>query len=308
MPTPTPGIHHVTAMASDPVANLSFYTETLGMRLIKRSINQDDPTVYHLFYGDHRGSPGTSLTFFPDGQTPPGRIGAGQVSVTQLLIPADATAWWVDRLDELDVPHEGPEERYDETAISLRDPDGLALELVGREGVPDGHPPDGSVPPGKAIRGFHGVTLSVQDGEEVIDLLDRFGFERVAEDDGRHRFTATGELGRVVDVREHPESPMGRPGAGTVHHVAFSVEEDEQTDWRSLLKDAGLRPTEIIDRKWFKSVYARTRSGILFEFATPSPGYTVDEPLEALGSSLMLPEWLEDRRDDIESALPELPV
>lgn len=308
MPSPTPGIHHVTAMASDPVANLRFYTETLGMRLVKRSVNQDEPTVYHLFYGDQRGSPGTSMTVFPYGETRPGRVGPGQVATTQFLVPASAIDWWADRLSEHDVTHEAPTERFDETVIAFEDPDGLPLELVGRADGLDGHPPDGPVPAEHGIRGFHGVTLSVRDDDEVTRLLEQFGFESGPRTDERQRLVAAGPLGRFVDVLELPDASRGRPGAGTVHHVAFHVETAEQEAWRDLLKEAGLRPTDIIDRKWFKSVYARTRSGILFEFATPDPGYTVDEELADLGTSLVLPEWLEDRRDEIEQALPDLPV
>jgi glyoxalase family protein len=306
MPGPTPGIHHVTAIASDPGRNHDFYTETLGLRLVKRSVNQDDVGVYHLFYGDHGGSPGTSMTFFPYTDARPGQVGTGQVSTTQFLVPGASVDYWVDRLADDGVTVDDPIERFGDTVIPFRDPDGLPLELVARADAPDGDPPQGPVPAEHAIRGFFGVTLTLQSTGPTADLLTEMGFEQVAEAGDRRRFEADGDLGYVVDLLEEPQAPRGQPGAGTVHHVAFQVTDEEQAEWRDVLMAHGLRPTEIIDRKWFESVYARTSGGVLFEFATESPGYTVDEDLDSLGDSLVLPEWLEDRRDEIEAGLPPL--
>jgi len=316
MPTDIPGIHHVTAIAGDPGRNLTFYTETLGLRLVKRSVNQDDVSVYHLFYGDRQGSPGTSMTFFPYGDARPGRVGTGQVETTQFLVPAESIDFWVERLDAAGVTVEEPVDRAGERVLPFADPDGLSLELVGVADPPAGDPPDGTVASEHAIRGFYGVTLRVGDPRGTASLLEAMGFEEAEEDgtgsappDGsRRRFVADGELASVVDLTVDPDGERGLPGAGTVHHVAFQVTAEEQEAWRQLLIDRGLRPTEIIDRKWFESVYVRTPGGVLFEFATKSPGYTVDEDLEDLGESLMLPGWLEDRREDIESSLPELDV
>ena len=306
MPADIPGIHHVTAIGSDPARNLDFYARTLGLRLVKRSVNQDDVSVYHLFYGDYGGTPGTSMTFFPYPGARQGRVGTGQVSTTAFLIPAGSVDYWVGRLAEEGVDADDPRERFGDTVIPFRDPDGLQLELVAREDAPDGDPPEGPVPEEHAIRGFFGVTLSLASAEPTADLLETMGFRETERERTRRRFEADGDLGYVVDVLEDPQAARGQPGAGTVHHVAFQVTEDDQSEWRDVVIDHGLRPTEIIDRKWFRSVYARTEGGVLFEFATKSPGYTVDEDLDELGERLVLPEWLEDRRDEIESGLPDL--
>jgi glyoxalase family protein len=308
MPADIPGVHHVTAIGSDPARNAEFYTETLGLRLVKRSVNQDDVSVYHLFYGDHGGSPGTSMTFFPYPDAAPGRAGTGQATAVAFLIPESAVDYWVDRLDDAGVDADAPHERFGDTVVPFRDPDGLPLELVARGDAPAGDPPEGPVPADHAIRGFHGVTLSLVDTDRTATLLESMGFEETDGAGDRRRFEADGDLGYAVDLREDPEGPQGRPGAGTVHHVAFQVTREDQAEWRDVLIDHGLRPTEIIDRKWFESVYARTTGGVLFEYATKEPGYTVDEDLDSLGERLVLPEWLEGRRDEIEAGLPPLDV
>lgn len=308
MPTPIPGIHHVTAIASDPAENLAFYTDTLGLRLIKRSVNQDDVSVYHLFYGDYEGSPGTSMTFFPYEGARPGRVGTGQVSTVAFTIPEHAVDYWVDRFEAAGVDADKPQERFGDTVVPFRDPDGLPLELVATADAPDGKPPESDVPEDHAIRGFYGVTLSLQSAEPTADLLGAMGYEETESGQKRQRFEASGDLGVVVDVCEDPQARRGQPGAGTVHHVAFRVTAEEQADWREVIQEQGLRPTQIIDRKWFESVYVREHGGILFEFATEGPGYTVDEDLESLGGRLVLPEWLEGRREEIEAGLPPLEV
>ncbi|WP_135534904.1 ring-cleaving dioxygenase [Halostella pelagica] len=306
MPRDIPGIHHVTAIGSDPGRNLSFYTETLGLRLVKKSVNQDDVSVYHLFYADRTGTPGTSMTFFPYGNARQGRAGTGQASTVSFLIPAASTDYWVDRLADEGVDADDPRERFGDTVIPFRDPDGLQLELVAREDVPDGDSPAGTVPAEHAICGFFGVTLSLSAADPTANLLKTMGFSETASERDRRRFESDGDLGYVVDVCEDPQAPRGQPGAGTVHHVAFRVTADDQSEWRDVLMEQGLRPTEIIDRKWFESVYVREEGGVLFEFATEEPGYTVDEDVDELGDRLVLPEWLEDRRDEIEAGLPEL--
>ncbi len=306
MPDPIPGIHHVTAIASDPGQNLAFYTETLGLRLVKRSVNQDDTSVYHLFYADHGGSPGTSMTFFPYPGARAGQVGTGQVSTTAFLIPGGSVAYWTGRLAEAGVDADEPVERFGDTVISFEDPDGLPLELVAREDAPEPDLPESPVPEKHAIRGFFGATLALDRAEPTASLLAEMGFAEVGSENGRTRYRADGELGYAVDVREDPGMARGRPGAGTVHHVAFQVTRETHEEWRQALIDDGLRPTEVIDRKWFESVYVRTPGGILFEFATEKPGYTVDEDLDALGEELVLPENLEGRRGAIEAGLPEL--
>jgi glyoxalase family protein len=268
MPADVPGLHHVTAIASDPGRNLAFYTETLGLRLVKRSVNQDDVSVYHLFYGDYSGTPGTSMTFFPYEDARPGRVGTGQVSTVAFLIPGESVEYWVERLESAGTDVDDPSERFGDSVIPFRDPDGERhRQRFESSGVPVSEANGGS------------------------------------SDEGNE---SDSKLGYVVDVLEDPQAPRGRPGASTVHHVAFQVTDDDQPAWRDVLMDHGLRPTEITDRKWFRSVYARTKGGVLFEYATKSPGYTVDEDLDELGERLVLPELLEDRRDDIEAGLPEL--
>ena len=303
----TPGIHHVTAIASDPSANHAFYTDTLGLRLVKRSVNQDDVGVYHLFYADESGNPGTSMTFFPYVGARPGRVGTGQASTVSFAVPAASVDYWTDRLSSRGVDID-VFERFGDEVVAFADPDGLPLELVAREDAPAGDPASGPVPATHAIRGFFSVELSLSDGDSTVPLLEAMGYEETDADetDHRRRFETDGAVGFAVDIVTDPATPQGTPGAGTVHHVAYRVTDAEQESWRELLQDHGLRPSQVIDRKWFRSVYARTRGGVLFEFATAEPGYDVDEPESSLGESLVLPEWLEGRREEIESGLPEL--
>ena len=311
MPERIPGVHHVTAMAGDAQRNYEFYTDTLGLRLVKRSINQDDPSTYHLFYADSRGSPGTSMTFFPFDGMPSGRVGAGQVGVTAFRVPEGALDYWTERFDERGVTYDDPTERFGERVLPFEDPDGLPLELV--EGDDAADPWTEDVPEEYAIRGFHGVALLVRDVGPTGELLETMGYERVdgdAEDD-RTRYVSSGELGAVVDLV--PTQQAGQQGYGTVHHVAFRTPTDaDQQAWRESLVDIGFEPTPVIDREWFHSVYFRggTQSantgGVLFELATHEPGYTVDEPLEELGSSLVLPPKFEGMRKRIEANLPPL--
>ncbi|WP_418282529.1 ring-cleaving dioxygenase [Halorubrum sp. DTA98] len=303
----TPGIHHVTAIASDPSENHAFYTETLGLRLVKRSVNQDDVGVYHLFYADDAGTPGTSMTFFPYTDARSGRVGTGQATTVSFVIPDDAVDYWVDRLESRAIGT-NRFERFGDEVIAFEDPDGLPLELVARADAPAGEPPAGPVPEERAIRGFFAVELALVDPDPTVRLLEAMGYEATEDDEsaGRRRFESTGDRGFVVDVVTDPSTPQGSPGAGTVHHVAYRVTDDEQAAWRELLREHGLRPSEVIDRKWFRSVYVRTHGGVLFEFATKEPGYDVDEPRDSLGERLVLPEWSENRREEIEDGLPPL--
>ncbi|PSP99038.1 ring-cleaving dioxygenase [Halobacteriales archaeon QS_5_70_17] len=294
MPTPVPGVHHVTAITADARTNYDFYTDTLGLRMVKRSVNQDDPTAYHLFYADERGSPGTSMTFFEWEDMAPGQVGAGQVGVTAFRVPEGAIDYWIDRFDERGVDRD--------------------LELV--EGAtPDGasDPWTAAVPEASAIRGFHGVALFVRNPEPTAELLTTMGYEQRATDGDRRRLVADGDLGAVVDLVRTDAS--GQQGSGTVHHVAFRTPTDEeQADWRDTLLDLGFQPSPVIDRKWFHSVYFRGGSevadtgGVLFELATHEPGYDVDEPIEELGESLALPQRFESMRGNVKRALGPLPV
>jgi glyoxalase family protein len=301
------GLHHVTAVAGDPNRNLAFYAETLGLRLVKRSVNQDEPGTYHLFYGDRAGSPGTSVTFFPYPDARPGRPGAGQVGTTAFRVPDGSLSYWADRLDDRGVDRDPVRERFDERVLPFRDPDGLRLELVARGSPPAVDPWTAAVPAEHAVHGFDGVALLLGAREATADLLTAMGYEPSGTEHDRRRYRAPGDRAAVVDLVEI--DTRARPGTGTVHHVAFRIPSVEaQESWRETLIGRGLRPTEVIDRKWFRSVYVREPGGVLFEFATPDPGYDVDESVADLGTSLALPERLADRRAEIERTLPALEV
>ena len=291
----TPGIHHVTAIAGDPERNAEFYVGTLGLRLVKRTVNHDDTGTYHFYFGDGEGTPGTK-----------GEFGAGQTAFVAFSIPRDSVDYWTDRLEDRGVEYERTE-RFGETVLRFDDPDGVGLELVAGEDERPGEPwTDGPVPAEHQIRGFHGVTLAVADATPTARVLEGIGFERRDRTDGRTRFsTGADRIGTVVDLVE-TERSRGRMGVGTVHHVAFELpDEDAQREMRERLRSFGMDATDVIDRVYFRSIYAREPGGVLFEFATPEPGFTADEPAEALGERLALPEWLEDRREEIEASLPE---
>jgi glyoxalase family protein len=316
-PPPTPGIHHVTCIAGDPQRNVDFWVETLGLRLVKRSINQDDPGTYHFFFGDAQGTPGTSMTFFPWADVPRGKVGSGQVSRTAFRVPTGSLDYWERRFDRYGVDYDDRLDRFGEAVLPFRDPDGLPVELVAVE-LPDEDPTvpwTAFVPEEAAIRGFHSVTLWIADPQPTTDLLRTMGFEDVgteraqgdAPGDERTRFAASGPAGKYVDVL--PTIEGGRQGRGTVHHVAFQTPTDEdQEAMREAVRSAGLRPTRQIDRHWFRSVYVREHGGVLFELATNGPGYASDEPLDDLGGRLVLPGEFEARREQIEAGLPAVTV
>jgi glyoxalase family protein len=306
------GIHHVTAICSDPRRNVAFYTDSLGLRLVKRTVNFDDPNTWHLYYGDETGSPGTALTFFAWGNIPPGRSGIGQATATAFIIPERSLAYWTDRLAERGIPHEGPERRFEHTVVALRDPDGMDLELVASKGARalDAWS-GGPVPAEHAIRGFHGVTVIVADVEPTARVLtEALGFDAQGQEDTRHRFVASGgPLGTVVDVKTDSRAAPGRQGAGSIHHVAFRAADDTaQLEMATAVRDLDLHPTDRIDRNYFHSVYFREPGGVLFEIATEPPGFTLDEKLEDLGAHLLLPPWMESARSQIEQILPPIQV
>jgi glyoxalase family protein len=316
-PTPTPGIHHVTCIAGDPQRNLDFWIETLGLRLVKRSINQDDPSTYHFFFADAEGTPGTSMTFFPWSDLPQGKVGSGQVARTAFRVPEGSLDYWEERFDEHGVSYGDRIERFGEAVLPFTDPDNLPVELVAVE-IPDDDPTvpwTDFVPEEAAIRGFHSVTLWLADPEPTMELLRTMGLVDVGTEqspgdtpgDERTRFAADGPVGKYVDVL--PTIEGGRQGHGTVHHVAFQTPTDEeQESMRSAVRARGLNPTRQIDRHWFRSVYFREHGGVLFELATSEPGYTSDEPLDDLGGRLVLPGAFEDRRDEIEAGLPDVAI
>ncbi|MFW6448604.1 MAG: ring-cleaving dioxygenase [Halobacteriota archaeon] len=305
MPPPTIGIHHVTAIGGAPEPTLSFYRTTLGFRLVKRTVNFDDPTTYHLYFGDRIGSPGSILTFFPMPDAPPGRPGGGQVVTTRLAVPSGSLGWWTDHLEAADVEVDR-RTTFDEPILRIADPDGLAIELTERDIDAPVH--RGVVPSARAIRGLDGITVRSTAPDDTADVLEHLGLEQVDRGGDRRRLVAGGDRGAMVDVLADAGDP-GRMGPGTVHHVAFRVPDDEaQAAWQADLRDAGHRVTDVRDRQYFRSIYFREPGGILFELATDGPGFDRDEPVDALGETVQLPPWLSDDRERIVAGLPNLPT
>jgi len=309
------GIHHVTAIASDAQRNLDFYAGLLGLRLVKRTVNFDDPQTYHLYYADEVGTPGSVMTFFPWPGAHRGQQGTGQVAVTSFAVLPSAIGFWLERLVRHGIAHDGPTRRGAggdvEQVIAFRDPDGLMLEIVGSAGAERRPAWAGApgIPVERAIHGFHGVTLWVEDGDATGRVLgDVLGLRALREDGMTRRYAAgDGLAGTIVDVRGVGGFVRGTQGAGTVHHVAFAVgDDDHELVVRERAVAAGLHATPVIDRSYFHSVYFREPGGVLFELATNGPGFATDEPVERLGERLMLPPQYEASRAQIEAVLPPL--
>jgi glyoxalase family protein len=305
------GIHHVTAMAGDPGRNLEFYREVLGLRLVKKTVNFDDPGTYHFYFGNESGRPGTILTFFPWPEARRGVAGAGQVTAVTFAVPEGSLESWRSRLTRVGVSVGEPGRRDGARYLGFLDPDGLALELIESSSAADLDGwPAGPVPEAEAVRGIEAVTLSVAGVEATASVLEALGFERTETSDGRMRFRASGAgaLGRIVDLRS-TTAPRGRVAAGSVHHVAFRAADDSaQVELGLIASSVGLHPTPVQDRQYFRSIYFREPGGVLFEIATDGPGFAVDESLANLGSELKLPPGLEPHRREIEQALPPLEV
>ncbi|AGH98698.1 ring-cleaving dioxygenase [Micavibrio aeruginosavorus] len=304
------GIHHITAIASDPKVNFDFYTKVLGLRFVKRTVNFDDPSTYHFYFGDSIGSPGSILTFFPHPDLAKGRHGTGQAVEIVFAVPKAALSFWMNRFHEMGITYQGPEKHFDETVVRIQDPDGLMLEFVGVDDLPDDTAwATDDIPTDAAIRGFHSVSLWVDDYTKTADILTRhLGFKYVGNDGSRYRYIAEGDgVGKIVDIRSIPGMWRGAPGAGTIHHVAFRVGDDEaETKVRDAIIKDGHSLTPVIDRNYFHSVYFREPNHVLFELATDNPGFDVDEPREQLGQELKLPQKFENYRDDIVAVLPVL--
>ena len=314
-----PGIHHVTAISGDASGNVRFYTRVLGLRMVKKTVNQDDLSAYHLFYGDETGSPGTEVTFFDWPHNPPTVPGAGTIAPIALRVPgAAALAWWEGRLDELGVAHDPVEKRDGHGVLPLSDPEGQRLELVDDGGRPGGHPWSRSpVPAEHGITGVHDVTITSAAPEGTDALLTRLlGFRTAGVSDlpdgaGTVTVYETGQGGpgarvRVIAPRHRS---VGIPGIGGVHHVAYRTPNaEEHAEWRERIAAAGLGVTPVIDRYYFRSIYFREPGGALFEIATDGPGFASDEPVETLGERLALPPILEPRRAEIEAGLKPIEV
>jgi glyoxalase family protein len=303
------GIHHVTAISGDARRTLGFYAGTLGLRLVKRTVNFDDPGTWHLYFGDEIGRPGTILTFFPWAHVAPGRVGVGQTQETAFRVPQGAIGYWTHRFVERGVPHDAPEKRFGETVLPFRDPDGMPLALVGTAGAA-AEPAwsGGGVPAEHAVRGFHGVTLMLDQAEPTgAILIDVLGFKEAGREGPRVRYRGDAGIGAAVDIRVATGFLPGRMGGGSVHHVAFRAADDAaQAAMAGRLAGHGVRPTEQMDRNYFRSIYFREPGGVLFEIATDDPGFSADEPVASLGEALKLPRFLEPRRREIEAVLPAL--
>ena len=307
---PVRGLHHITAIAGPAQENLDFYAGVLGMRLVKRSINQDDPSTYHLFYADAEGHPGTDLTFFPWAQMAPPRLGHGLAVEVSLEIPADSLAWWGSRLEKYGIAIGKAENRFGDKVLPVTDPHGLRIALTESGASPRRAfaPWDNSViPVARQIRGLYGAQLWERDAAPSAEFLTSvLGFHRVGSEDGWTRYGFRDAPG-VLDLRETPDARRGAWGAGSVHHLAWAVaDEEEQLRVRAEVEAAGSRATPVIDRFWFKSVYFKEPGGVLFELATEGPGFAVDEDRAHLGEALVLPPWYEPARAEIERGLPPL--
>jgi glyoxalase family protein len=327
------GIHHITAIAGDPQKNIDFYTGFLGLRLVKLTVNFDDPETYHFYYGDGMGRPGTILTFFPWQYMPKGFRGTGQVVTTSFLIPENATEYWVKRLKNHEIDFTGPTKRFnnEEQVITFYDPDGLELELVAHkvaEERKDHVWNKGPIPEDYATRGFYSAALSLEGYERTAALLtENMGFSKSKNEGNRFRFEIKDKekiidgfdsnrhrrnpyllrSSSIVDIVCLPYTQRGSMGVGTVHHIAWRTPTDEsQIIMRRKILNTGLDATPVIDRTYFHSVYFREPGGVLFEIATDPPGFMVDQNYDELGQKLLLPKWLEPERKYLEKTLPKV--
>jgi glyoxalase family protein len=304
------GIHHITAIASSASENVAFYEDILGLRLVKKTVNFDDPYTYHLYYGDQKGSPGTIITFFPWENLPRGKAGAGMVTAIAFAIPSGSVNYWRKRFNDHGI-ETAESKRFGDAVIQFEDPHGLVLELVEIQKTPEASKlTDASITPSHQILGIHSATALQHAVDEIQDLLvNRMGMELHDIEEDRYRFKMNNDdsFGHFYDVVIDPQVEIGRQGGGTVHHIAFRTPTDEeQKYWQKFLMESGYAVTPIRDRKYFKSIYFHEPGGVLFEIATDPPGFTVDEPYERLGRDLKLPDQYESMRSEIESRLPGL--
>ena len=302
------GIHHITAIVGDPQENADFYASVLGLRLVKKTINFDDPGTYHLYFGNEGADPGTIITFFPWGNAYKGKIGDGQVGVTSYAVPAGALTFWEKRLEKFKIPFTKTE-RFGERYLSFDDPHGLHLEIVEREEGKSSSWSFGEVTSEVAIKGFGGATLFSANAEKTAELLESvMGLEKAGEENGFMRFRSAADIGNIIDVKL-ARSGTGQMGVGTVHHIAWRAEDDEdQLDWKKHVENWGLGVTPVQDRNYFNAIYFREYGDILFEIATDPPGFAIDEPMEKLGEALMLPEQYEQYRKSLNEDLVPIKI
>ncbi len=301
------GIHHITVISGNAQDNYDFYTKVLGLRMVKKTVNFDSPTTYHLYYGDYTGQPGTILTFFPWDNAAQGKRQNGEVTDIQFMIPQGSMNYWMERLAEKGIEFEMPIERFGDQVLRVKDNDLLQLELVSTSASDkfDGWD-NGDIPSEHSIRGFYGATMNLNYYEQTEVLLQEMGFEQAEEEGNRVRYESEADMGSIVDIIKDEEL-IGRVGRGSVHHIAFRVVDDEdQAYWRNRLLNSNLSVTPVQDRMYFRSIYFREPGGVLFEFATDIPGFDHDEDVETLGDHLKLPPWYEEKRDLIEQVLQPL--
>lgn len=312
---PVGGLHHVTAIAGPAQENLDFYAGVLGMRLVKRSVNQDDPGTYHLFYADAEGRPGSDITFFPWARMAPSRAGHGLASEVALAVPEASLPYWVERLGRYGVPIGDVVDRFGQATLPLVDPHGLRLTLVAS--APEAEPAvwdESPVAREYQVFGLAGARMTLRElGPSTRLIRGALGYTELGHEDGWHRWQVSADpsrasvAGRWLDLAEVPDAPRGAWGTGAIHHLAFRVEDDTHEQLvRQAAIDAGAHPTPVIDRFWFRSVYFKEPGGVLFELATDGPGFAVDEDPAHLGERLVLPPWLEAQRASIEANLPTL--
>ncbi|HEV2033546.1 MAG TPA: ring-cleaving dioxygenase [Candidatus Dormibacteraeota bacterium] len=311
MPANVPGIHHVTCITGDVQKNVDFYVSVLGLRFVKKSINQDVPDTYHLYFADYLGTPGTAMTFFGWPHLPWCPPGSGQVTTVAFAVPQGSLDFWSRRFRSLGLEARRTS-RFDTDSVVVKDPDGIQVEVVGQASDDRWVPwPDGPVDVDHAIRGFHSVTMTVAKAESTVHLLTgTMDFRKTGQEGKVIRFeTGSGGPGAAVDLLEAPESPVGEEAVGTVHHVAWrALDDGHQLAWREVMMKAGRKVTPVIDRYYFKSIYFREPGGVLFEIATDQPGFTVDEAPEQLGSGLSLPPWFNVSRDQLDHDLTPIVV
>lgn len=303
------GIHHVTALAGEPQRNLDFYTGILGLRMVKKTVNFDAPDVYHFYYGDKEGNPGSILTFFPYEGIQKGRHGKGMLNITSFSVPSNSLLFWEERLKQYNINFKPARDRFEnETVIYFEDPDGLGLELIFNDNDLRPGFSYGNIPVEHSIKGFYGVEIWQEGYERTAGLLiEGLNHRLISESGNRFRFAATDSPGNYIDIVCKPDTLRGLGGGGTVHHLAFSTSNtDSQKKVREKLTELGANPTPVLDRQYFRSIYFREPGGVLFEVATAEPGFSVDEDLNNLGEKLMLPSQYESGRHHIEKALKPL--
>ncbi|WP_028391358.1 ring-cleaving dioxygenase [Bacillus cihuensis] len=304
----TSGIHHISAIVGNPQENVDFYAGVLGLRMVKKTVNYDDPGTYHLYFGNDTGSPGSIITFFPWPNAYRGRLGSGQVGITSYVVPEDTLGFWEERLTKFKITFK-KRRRFDEDYLQFQDSHGLHVELVARKAGANSEWGFGGVPSNKAIKGFGGAVLLTAAPEKTMKtLVEVMGLEKVGEEGEFVRFQSNSDIGNVIDVKK-VALPMGSMGVGTVHHIAWRANDfADHHEWSKHISRFGFGVTPIKNRQYFDAIYFREHGGILFEIATDPPGFAYDESYETMGSNLMLPSWLEEKRESMETALlPAIP-